>query len=46
MNVNEYLLEDLNYILIVLKAFYNEYLVKPGPLKNLEYWLDYILKDI
>ena len=45
VDVDEYLPKDLNYVLITLRAFYNEYLTKPGPLKNLDYWLEYALND-
>ena len=45
VDVDEYLPEDLNYAPIALKAFHDEYLEKPGPPRNLQYWLDYALKD-
>ena len=45
VDVDEYLPKDLNYTLIALRAFYNEYLTKPGPLKNLDYWLECALND-
>ena len=37
VDVDKYLPKDLNYMLITLRAFYNEYLTKLGPLKNLDY---------
>ena len=37
VDVDEYLSKDLNYTLIALRAFHNEYLTKLGPLKNLDY---------
>ena len=36
VDMDEYLPKDLNYTLIALRAFYNEYLIKLGPLKNLD----------
>ena len=37
VDVDEYLPKDLNHTPIALRAFYNEYLTKLGPLKNLDY---------
>ena len=37
VDVDEYLPKDLNYTLIALRAFYNEYLTKLGLPKNLDY---------
>ena len=45
VDVDKYLPKDLNYMLITLRAFYNEYLTKLGPLKNLDYWLECALND-
>ena len=43
--MDKYLPKDLNYILIVLRAFYNEYPDKLGPPRNLNYWLEYALNN-
>ena len=45
IDVDEYLPKDLNHTPIVLRAFYDEYLTKLGPLKNLDYWLECALND-
>ena len=46
IDLDKYLLEDLNYALIALRDFYKAYPEKLGPPKNLDYWLDCVAKDI
>ena len=43
---DEYLPEDLNHAPMALRDFHDAYPEKPGPPKNLEYWLDCAIKDI
>jgi len=45
VDMDEYLPEDLNHAPIALRAFYDEYPDKPGPPRNLNYWLECALND-
>ena len=43
---DEYLPEDLNHAPMALRSFHEAYPEKPGPPKNLDYWLDCAVKDV
>jgi hypothetical protein len=43
---DEYFPEDLNHAPIALQDFHKLYPNKPGPPKNLDYWLECAYKDV